>query len=163
MRTKLLAAIILGMAIVGLLVWVKPHDQSATIDLTAPNRVNTGSTFEVPLLISVVQAINAGEFYFNFPADKLTIKEIKKDGSFFTLWIKDSPSFDNQAGSLALAGGLPSPGFTGNNGLVATIVFEAKALGQAKISLDAKSRILANDGSGTQVKASFVPKTISIR
>lgn len=163
MVTKVLALAVLVVAVTALLFWVKSHDQSAKISFALPSTTTTGDTFEVPLKVSVKEAINAGEFYFNFPSDKLTVKEIKKDNSFFSLWVKDSPAFDNQTGSIYLAGGLPAPGFSGTDGMVATVVFTAKAGGQATISLNSKSRILANDGNGTQIASPFQPKTITIR
>ncbi len=163
MVTKVFALAVLVVAVIALLLWTKSHDQSAKINLALPSSVTTGATFEVPLKVSVKQAINAGEFYFNFPADRLSVKEIKKDNSFFTLWVKDSPAFDNQTGSIYLAGGLPTPGFSGTDGMIATVVFTAKASGQATISLNSRSRILANDGNGTQIASPFQPKTITIR
>jgi hypothetical protein len=136
----------------------------ASIALDIPAITADQQTIAVPLHINTKAAVNAGEFYFSFPTDILQVKEIKKDDSFFALWIKDSPSFSNTDGTISLAGGLPSPGFIGNNGLVATVVFDVKHAGQAKITLDeSRSRLLANDGLGTKVAASFKPVTLTIK
>lgn len=136
----------------------------AAITLIPPGTTTSGQTIEVPLRVSAKTAINAGEFYFSFPEDLLQVKEIKKDNSFFALWIKDSPSFSNVDGTISVAGGLPSPGFTGEDALVATVVFETKQAGQATITLDgSRSRLLANDGLGTKVPASFRPITLTVK
>lgn len=136
----------------------------AAITLVPPGTSTSGQTIEVPLRVRSKTAINAGEFYFSFPADILQVREVKKDDSFFALWVKDSPHFSNVEGTISLAGGLPSPGFTGENGLVATVVFEVKQAGQAKITLDeSRSRLLANDGLGTRVPASFNPVTLTVK
>lgn len=136
----------------------------AAITLTPPTNAATGETIAIPLRVSAKTPINAGEFYFSFPTNILQVKEIKKDDSFFALWIKDSPSFSNEAGTISLAGGLPSPGFIGQDGLVATVIFETKQAGQAKIILDeSRSRLLANDGLGTKVPASFNPITLTVK
>ncbi len=137
--------------------------KSGVIELIAQGKPVVGQTFETPLTISVDQTINAGEFVFNFPPELLSVKEIKKDGSFYQLWVTDSPSFSNEAGTISLAGGLPSPGFSGT-GTVATIVFEAKKAGSAEITLDTtKSQLLANDGLGTIVPARFKPVTFKLK
>lgn len=160
-RVVILIALI---AAVLVLYWLLRLPGSAKIDLQAPKTISAGQNFEVPLRLSVPTAINAAEFYFSFPNDKLEVIEIKKEGSFFALWITGFPKFTNESGSLELAGGLPKPGFSGKNGLVATVVFKAKASGEAIISLDSKkSRLLANDGLGSQVVSTFQPVTINIK
>jgi len=134
---------------------------SLSLQVAASSPVS--QTIEVPLRISVTQPINAGEFYFSFPTNLLEVKEIKTSDSFMTLWIKDSPSFSNDAGTIYIAGGLPSPGFSGQDGLVATVVFTTKAKGTGQISLESKSRTLLNDGKGTELPFSYQPVHFSIR
>lgn len=145
----------------GAWLWRLPRD--ARIELGQPKDVFIGQTFEVPLRVDVPVAINAAEFYFSFPKDLLEVKEIKKPGSFFELWIKDSPNFSNSSGLFSLAGGLPKPGFTGR-GLVGTIVLVAKKPGSGSITLEeSSSRLLLNDGLGTELPAEFDPVVINIK
>lgn len=144
--------------------FILTREQTAKIELVIPSNTTVGQTFEVPLRVSINTPINAAEFYFSFPKELIAVKEVRQAGSFFELWIKDSPSFSNEAGTVSLAGGLPSPGFTGTNGLVGTIVFEAKAAGSGEITLDeTKSRLLANDGTGTKIEAQYQPVTVRIK
>lgn len=162
---KRVIAILAALIILGAIAWgLNSYQQRypATATLVPPRDVSA-QVIEVPLRISVDQAMNAAEFYFSFPADKLKVKEIKKDGSFFELWITGSPSFDNATGEFALAGGLPSPGFTGENGLIGTVVFEPLNQGLAEITFDrAKSRVLANDGLGTKIEARFTDLRLTL-
>lgn len=137
-------------------------DHRAKISFKLPAQLSQGQIIEVPLKISADQTINAAEFYFDFPANLLSVKEIKKDGSFYQLWVKDSPGFDNPKGTIYLAGGLPSPGFTGQNGLVATVVFTVKSAGSGHITLESKSRVLLNDGLGTAMPLNWQPVNFTI-
>lgn len=165
MRGKLwLRIVLLVVVMMGGFVLIRQQTpKTGTITLNVPTGLSVGQVFEVPLTISVPTAINAGEFVFTFPTDLLAVKEIKKDGSFYQLWVTDSPSFSNTDGTISLAGGLPSPGITGE-GLVATIVFEVKKAGTAQITLDeSKSRLLANDGLGTVVPAKFNSLNLRLR
>lgn len=165
MRGKLWLRIVLVIAVLGsgffLIRQVTPKTSHITLKL--PNTSAVDQTIEVPLTINALVAINAGEFVFHFPTDLLQVKEIKKDGSFYQLWVTGSPSFSNTDGTISLAGGLPSPGLTGE-GTVATVVFAPIKVGQATITIDqTKSRLLANDGLGTVVPAQFKSVTLRIR
>jgi len=144
--------------------WYRAVPKQSVIELPVPREVTVGSEFRVPLQVDVPTAINAGEFYFTFPPDLLEVSHIDQGGSFYQLWITGYPKFDNANGRIELAGGLPKPGFQGENGLVATIVFKAKQPGRATIQLDeGKSRLLANDGQGTEVVSRFRPAILSIK
>lgn len=101
-------------------------------------KVNTG---ELP--------INAVKTVLYFPQDKLTILEISKENSIFSLW-PEEPGFSNQSGEISFVGGMPYPGFTGRRGHLVSIKFQAKERGVAKISFG-ESAILASDGKGTNI------------
>lgn len=136
----------------------------AKITLQLPGELRTGQTIDVPLRVSTRTAINAAEFYFAFPSELIEVTTVNQTGSFFQLWIKDQPAFNNETGLLSLAGGLPKPGFVGRNGLVATVTVRAIKPGSGTISLNPEqSRILANDGLGTKVEATFEPISFTIK
>ena len=109
-------------------------------------RVNTGGT-----------AINAAEGSIVFDPAKLSVSSISKSGSIFTIWAAE-PKFSNAEGSIEFAGGVPSPGYSGVNGLVLTITFKARTAttvrGSTEINL-VSGGILANDGYGTNILASL--------
>jgi hypothetical protein len=151
--------------IVGLIAYAsqKPAPVPASIRLEFPKQTTAGKLIEVPLRISTTIPMNAAEFYFSFPPDILEVEAIDRGGSFFELWITDQPNFDNAAGVLSFAGGLPKPGFSGKDGLVATVRFRAKQSGSGQITLNQEtSRVLANDGLGTKIDASFAPISFTI-
>lgn len=145
-------------------VWLISSRMPASINLHAPRFVQINQTVEVPLTINSDRAMNAAELYFRFPVDRFQVKEIKTEGSIFQLWITSYPQYSNETGTVSLAGGLPTPGWQGRNGLIATIILETKGIGQATISLDdGQSQILANDSLGTKIEASYRPAKIRIR
>lgn len=136
----------------------------ASIEFAVPQKIRAGETFDIPLRISTSVAMNAGEYYFSFPSELLEVQAIDRGGSFYALWITNQPAFNNELGQLSFAGGLPKPGFTGKDGLVATVRVKAKQPGTGSITLDQeRSRILANDGLGTQINASFEPISFTIK
>ncbi len=157
--------ILLLLAVGGFSYWSlskKQHD--ATILFPFPNQATVGQTITVPLKVSTTRTMNAAEFSFIFPADLVAVESISTNDSFFQLWIKDEPRFDNTLGRLSAAGGLPKPGFVGKNGLVVTATFRFKQAGSGQISLDpAKSRILAHDGLGTTIATEFEPIPFTVR
>src|SRR4051812_18980672 len=113
--------------------WLVHNRPPVTTTISFPKEMATGQTLAVPIYLTSRQPVNAGELYLSFPSDLVQVKEIKTTGSIFQLWVKDSPSFSNQTGQISLAGGLPTPGFQGNNGLVATIVFEGVHTGSGQL------------------------------
>ncbi len=153
------AVVVVGLVVAAML-W---PDHRAKIRLVLPARLNPGTTVSVPLTVSVDRAINAGEFYFDFPPKFLAVKEIQQTASIYQIWVKNSPGFDNTLGTIYLAGGLPNPGFSGQNGLVARVVFIVKAPGSGQITLEPKSRVLLNDGFGTAIPLNWQPVSFTAR
>ncbi len=114
-----------------------------------PVTSSVNQVVDIPVFIdSKATSINAAEIYLRFDVTKLQIESIITEGSFFTLWITDHPQFSNADGTIALAGGLPNPGHTGN-GLVATIKAKVIKQGTQALSFTDASRVLVNDGKGT--------------
>ncbi|GEM_PF-1395516 len=148
----------------GYYIWKATSRFPARVDLGAPLTVRRGQTFEVRVRISVTEPMNASELTVRFPADMLRVEAVRTEGSFFRLWIEDSPEVDPQAGAVMLSGGLPSPGFQGSGGLVATLVFSAQRSGRGKIEFDrAHSRVLSNDSSSKSIRTRFNTLPISVR
>lgn len=95
------------------------------------------------------QAVNAVETTLTFPTDLLQLITVSKTGSILTLAKIDSAAA-NRTGQVMISGGLPSPGYTGDQGIVLRMTWQARAAGQAAMTLS-KGSILANDGVGTNV------------
>jgi len=119
----------------------------------AAGSFSAGSTFYVEVLVSADGiALNAAEATISFPADKLKVVELSKKSSIFTMW-PGEPAFSNAEGKISFIGGLPNPGFIGESGKVFTVLFQAKAVGQAAVEFS-KETITANDPFGTNIFSS---------
>lgn len=95
---------------------------------------------------SDIEAANLFTARIKFPKDLVEVKEIRKEGSFVTNWAEEY--YDNETGEIDLSGGVPDPGYkteTGKeSGLMATIVFRAKALGKGTVAFTDSSAIYSN-------------------
>lgn len=98
------------------------------------------------------QNINAVEVDLRFPADRLQVVSPLSGQSVVSLWAAP-PSFSNTEGRINLKGGIPSPGIRTNAGNIATISFRVTGVGQAAIRFTGESKVLLDDGQGTDVLA----------
>lgn len=96
---------------------------------------------EIPVKIMVQsnsEAANTFVAKINFPANLLAVSRIEATGSgtFITNWAEQY--YDNTAGTISLAGGVPNPGYktSGTPALMATIYFTAKSTGVASLSFN---------------------------
>ena len=123
-----------------------------------------GSTFEVSILInSKGNEINGIEVRVGFDKNKLSVVKPSGGQSIIGVWV-EPPSFDNTKGVVNYVGVVPN-GIKTESGLIGTITFKAKTAGQAVVSIRSNSRILLNDGAGTETvvdlgraEYSIVPK-----
>jgi len=116
--------------------------------------VLVGSTFDIAVLLDTQGvSINAVELNLKFSQDKLTIVKPSGGKSFFSIWTQP-PTYSNEDGVATFIGGIPEGIVTGS-GLVTTITFKAKATGQAAVEILPSSKVLANDGLGTNVLSDF--------
>lgn len=107
-----------------------------------------GSTFEVPILLNTRGLdINTVTLTINFDPNKLSIVAPSGGKSIVGLWF-EPPSYDNVRGTENL-GGIITNGINTNAGLITTITFKARTSGEAIVSIGANSRVLLNDGLGT--------------
>lgn len=112
-----------------------------------------GNIFTVSVLVNTQgKAINSAEAILNFPTDFLEVVSISKSASIFSLWVEE-PSFSNNAGTIFLTGGLPTPGFNGSAGNIISIVFRAKRAGSVSL-IFSSAAVRANDGEGTNILTS---------
>ena len=93
------------------------------------------------------QSVNAVEAKLSFDNTKLSVLNVSKTGSVFSLWTTE-PTFSNSAGTIDFGGGSPTP-FSSRSNLV-TVTFRATAEGTANVSVSSAS-VLAADGLGTDV------------
>ncbi|OGM96161.1 MAG: hypothetical protein A3B86_02575 [Candidatus Yanofskybacteria bacterium RIFCSPHIGHO2_02_FULL_38_22b] len=120
--------------------------------------VSTGQSFSIVIRVNTGgTAINAAEGSIVFDPAKIIVSSISKSGSIFTFWAEE-PKFSNAEGTIGFAGGVPSPGYSGSNGLLLTVTFKANTAttirGSTEINL-VSGGILANDGYGTNILSSL--------
>lgn len=110
-----------------------------------------GTTFQVPIFLNTRdKSINGIEVRINFDKDKLLIVNPTGGKSIIGVWV-EPPGFDNTRGTASYVGVVPN-GITTEAGLIGTITFRAKATGNAVVSVASTSKILLNDGLGTNTQ-----------
>ncbi|MEQ1561590.1 MAG: cohesin domain-containing protein [Nitrospira sp.] len=108
-----------------------------------------GSTFQVPIFVNTKgRSINGIEVRLNFDPRKLLIVNPTGGTSIIGVWV-EPPGYDNTQGTASYVGVVPN-GITTGAGLVGTITFKAKATGNAVLTVSNRSKILLNDGLGTE-------------
>lgn len=108
-----------------------------------------GSTFQVPILVNTRGAsINGIEIRLNYDKNKLSIMSPSSGTSIVGVWA-EPPKYDNTKGTASYVGVVPSGIVTGS-GLIGMVTFKAIGTGHAVISINSNSRVLLNDGLGTE-------------
>lgn len=125
--------------------------EAASLNLIpSATKVSVGNIVSVGVYVDTGgRAINNAEATIEFPTDVLEVISVSKKPSIFTLWVEE-PSFSNYTGTVSFNGGVANPGFTGENGSIASITFRAKKAGSASL-LFSSSAVRQNDGLGTDI------------
>src|SRR3989344_3345665 len=101
---------------------------------------NLYDTFQVELRIASSEAITSIKAYLDYEPSLIAVTSMQISLNSFSTWWEDT--FDNTAGELKFQASTPTPGFIGNNGLIATITFQAMGEGTANLTYDATSLAL---------------------
>jgi hypothetical protein len=123
-----------------------------TVTFVIPSRsqYRLGEIFGVDVdIFGVKAAINTVQADLSFDPENLQILDISTADSFATVFIQKE--MNNSIGYARLTGGLPNPGFGGNQGRFATFYFKGIKPGLARVAFLPTSLVLANDGGGTNV------------
>ena len=113
-----------------------------------------GSTFDVSVFVNTGgNNINAVQVDLKFDPKKIQVASPTAGRSFISVWISQ-PTFSNTEGKMSFKGGIPSPGMNTSSGLVSTVTFRAIAPGETNITFLPTSRVLLDDGKGTNVLTS---------
>ena len=125
--------------------------RAASLSVTpASGTFTVGSTFTVAVVVDTDgKPINTFEIFLRFPADRLQIVSPATGESIASVWV-GQPRFDNRNGTIELRGGIPG-GITTGRGVIANIQFRAKSVGDVFVRIGENSRVLANDGSATDI------------
>ncbi len=129
--------------------------QKATVSFSPRTGSFTeGSTFVVSIMLDTKgQSVNAVELHVGFNPKKLQIVEPAGQQSIIGLWV-EPPVYSNTFGTLKLVGTIPG-GVNTQSGVIANITFKALTSGSTRLTISPRSQVLANDGLGTPVVASF--------
>ena len=112
--------------------------------------VLVGSTFTLSVFLNTEgNNINVVWAELEFPPEILQITSPTTGESFISQWTIP-PNYSNEKGIISFKGGVPE-GITTSAGLVSTITFRANASGTAQIRFKEESKVLLNDGQGTDV------------
>ena len=118
--------------------------------------VHLGDTFIEEIRINTKdENINAVEVYLTFPTDILDVLDFSLGNSILTV-MAQGPTIDQENGLISFIGGIPGgysgriPGDPGESNLLVKIIFYASGEGEAEIKFKQTSRVLLNDGLGTE-------------
>lgn len=146
----------------GLTVWLMPAYAQASAGFKvspSSDSYKVGDTVTASILVDTGgDAINAGEGTVTFSSDRLEYQSVSTSGSIFTFWTSGPTGGST---SVSFGGGLSNPGYNGSSGKVITVTWKAKATGDATVGITG-SKILANDGAGTNIYGSSSGATYSI-
>jgi hypothetical protein len=113
-----------------------------------------GSTIEISVFINTENtSINTVQLDLTFDPTKMIIISPSNANSSIGIFI-DPPTFSNTKGTLNLSGVITN-GIKTKSGLLTTITFKAISTGRAVVSISQSSKVLANDGLGTEVETQF--------
>ncbi len=113
----------------------------------ASSSYQIGEQFSVSVFLASGQNINAVHGVIDFTYQNLVIKEFNFTDSILTLWTEEPIERYHR---IYFSGGIPTPGFSGRQGKLFTIVFEAVKAGTARLEFVSGS-VHLNDGLGTNV------------
>lgn len=133
---------------------------AATISLIAtPANVGVGDTVRVDVLLDSDIPTNAFSGTISYLGEVLEPIAISDGNSIVSLWITH-PKVPIIGTSIAFAGITPG-GFSGNAGVLFSILFKAKATGEADVSIGDRE-VLRNDGTGGRESVTVEQLTLSI-
>jgi len=136
----------------------------AVIDLKIENiNVKKNELIVVPIYLDTqFEEINAVEVYVNF-SDNLVFRDYLDGKSIITHWIEKPHYQYRDVRRLNIVfSGIISGGISGRNLNLVDLIFEAKESGLAKIEIGKDSKVLLNDGLGTQTKLIALSKSFNI-
>jgi hypothetical protein len=132
---------------------------AASVILSAPvTTVSVGDIISYTVLLNTDTAsINAVDLGILYPGI-LRVKNISRQKSAIQIWVND-PSYTAQA--VILSGGSPG-GINSHQAIIATIVFEAVAVGDGQLGLSPSSKVLLNDGAGSEAPLALQTAAIHV-
>lgn len=124
-----------------------------------PKNIEVGERFTVYLRLKATEEpINAISAVISFPNNLVKPISVSKEGSIINLWTGE-PRISNDR--ISFEGVILNPGFSGSNGLLLKVNFEARSTGVANMNF-IEGATLANDGLGSNILASLSKTSLRI-
>ena len=144
MNFRILFAIFFGVILI-----LPGRVEAATLSLSpSSGTFSVGSTFDASLLLDTNgKSINAIAVSLSFQPDMLQVVSPSTGQSVVGVWTA-APKYNNSTGRIDLQGGIPN-GITASSALITTLTFRVKSVGEALIKFLDGSKVLLNDGLGT--------------
>ena len=125
-----------------------PTPKTVSFVIPATGQYRLGEVFPMKIEITgIKKPINTVQADISFDPKILEITEISTNDSFANIFVQKE--INNQVGFARLSGGLPNPGFSGEKGIFGTFYFKGKSPGVVKVDFSSSSKVLANDGRGS--------------
>lgn len=142
-------------------IFALPFSARAANLTISPSSLNysVGDTVTLKVIVSSDQSINAISGSVKFP-EILSVESISKAGSVLNFWVTE-PSVSRSLNTASFEG-VSLTGFSGSYGDVVTIRLRAISEGSGSISIS-NGQVLANDGNGTDLRASLGKASINIK
>ena len=124
-----------------------------------PKNIEVGERFTVYFRLRATdEPINAISAVVSFPRELVKPISVSKEGSVINLWTGE-PRISSDR--ISFEGVILNPGFSGNNGLLLKVNFEAKSVGVANMNF-IEGATLANDGLGSNILATLSKASLRI-
>jgi hypothetical protein len=127
--------------------------EAAELNLTSSiQEFGVGQQFQVDLILNTQnEEINAVEGRIIFSSETLELKEMRDGNSIVNFWVeRPKAKFNNE---IDFSGIVPG-GYTGEKGLIFSIIFQSKAEGEGIVEIQ-NAKALLNDGEGTTAKTTI--------
>lgn len=120
---------------------------AATVSLKAtPERVGAGDTVRVDIILDSATPVNAFSGAVSYSRAMLEPVAVSDGNSLINLWITH-PDIPVAAGEPIVFAGITPGGFSGNSGILFSVLFKATVAGAGHVSIE-DIEILRNDGVG---------------
>lgn len=133
---------------------------AATLSIQAtPTTIGVDDVIQISILVDSAIPVNAFSGALIYPATIVEPIAVSDGNSIVNMWIT-RPTVSDASAQILFAGITPG-GFSGNNGILFSVLFKAKKMGTAKVSLG-NIEVLRNDGSGGSEPTTIKSLTISV-
>jgi hypothetical protein len=134
--------------------YIIPTKKTAMVEIPEYGNYKMNEVTIIPIKVSGLKTtINVVQADIKYDPLLVEVQDVIVEESFANIFIQKD--IRNDLGFTRITGGIPNPGFTGEEGVFAKLLIRCKSPGTGKISVLPTSKVLANDGNGTDVLAEF--------